>query len=95
MLAETVINRPLVISGRCTMGIYVMHIIVIAAVRAAGVKVLHLGPGGVIIGCTVLAVILPLAAQIVANWLGIARFMGLKTRVDDVFRRGTAITQAA
>jgi surface polysaccharide O-acyltransferase-like enzyme len=89
-LAGTALKRPLVIVGRCTMGIYVMHIFVIAAFRAFGTKVLYLGPSGIVLGCTVLAVLLPLAAQVIANLLGFAKFVGLKTKLDDVLWQRTA-----
>lgn len=81
MLAGTMLNRPLVVLGRFTMGIYVMHIFVIAAFRAVSIKILHLGPSATIIGCTILAVILPMIAQAVANMLGVAKFVGLKTKI--------------
>ncbi|MDH4441082.1 MAG: acyltransferase [Rhizobium sp.] len=93
LLAGSALRRPLVILGRCTMGIYVMHILVIATVRAVGLKVLHLDLLSVVIGCVALAVALPLTAQVIANRIGIARFVGLQTRLDDVLwrRRGNIV----
>lgn len=94
-LAETAVTRPLVIIGRCTMGIYVMHIFVIAAFRALGITVLNIGPTGIVLGCTVFAVLLPLFAQVIANMLGIAKFVGLKTKLDDVLWRRPATEPTA
>jgi fucose 4-O-acetylase-like acetyltransferase len=93
ILASSPLRRPLVILGRCTMGIFVMHILVIAAFRAVGLKVLHLDPLTLAIGCIGFAVLLPLIAQVIANRIGLARFVGLQTKLDDVLwrRRGHAI----
>lgn len=93
LLAHSPLRRPLVILGRCTMGIYVMHILVIATFRAVGLKLLHLDLTAVILGCIGFAVLLPLIAQVIANRIGIARFVGLQTKLDDVLwrRRGHAI----
>lgn len=87
ILAHSPLRRPLVVLGRCTMGIYVMHILVIATVRAVGLKLLHLDLTAVIFVCIALAVALPLFAQVIANRLGVARFIGLQTKLDDVLWR--------
>jgi surface polysaccharide O-acyltransferase-like enzyme len=87
ILAHSPLRRPLVLLGRCTMGIYVMHILVIATFRAVGLKLLHLDLTAVVLGCIALAVALPMLAQVIANKLGIARFVGLQTKLDDVLWR--------
>ncbi|PYB75574.1 acyltransferase family protein [Rhizobium wuzhouense] len=87
LLAHSPLRRPLVILGRCTMGIYVMHILVIATFRAVGLKLLHLDLTAVILGCIAFAVVVPLTAQVIANRIGIARFLGLQTKLDDVLWR--------
>jgi fucose 4-O-acetylase-like acetyltransferase len=93
LLAESPLRRPLVLIGRCTMGIYVMHILVIAAFRAVGLKLLHLDLVTLVISCIGFAVLLPLIAQVIANRIGLARFVGLQTKLDDVLwrRQGHAI----
>jgi fucose 4-O-acetylase-like acetyltransferase len=93
ILATSPLRRPLVILGRCTMGIFVMHILVIATFRVVGLKMLHLDLVTLAIGCITAAVLLPLIAQVVANRIGLARFVGLQTKLDDVLwrRRGQAI----
>jgi fucose 4-O-acetylase-like acetyltransferase len=94
ILASSPLRRPLVILGRCTMGIFVMHILVIAAFRAVGLQMLHLDLVTLAIGCIGLAILLPLIAQVIANRIGLARFVGLQTKLDDVLwrrRRGQVI----
>lgn len=96
LLAHSPLRRPLVILGRCTMGIYVMHILVIAAFRAVGLKLLHLDLTALIFGCIAFAVAVPLTAQVIANRIGIARFVGLQTKLDDVLwrrRRGPVVEE--
>ncbi len=87
ILAHSPLRRPLVLLGRCTMGIYVMHILVIATFRAVGLKLLHLDLTALILGCIALAVALPLSVQVIVTRLGIARFVGLQTKLDDVLWR--------
>ncbi len=87
LLAQSPLRQPLVVLGRCTMGIYVMHILVIATFRSVGLKLLHLDLTALILGCIAFAVAVPLAAQIIANRIGIARFVGLQTKLDDVLSR--------
>ncbi|WP_413708778.1 acyltransferase family protein [Rhizobium sp. Rhizsp82] len=75
---QSVASVPVIILGRCSMGIYVMHIIVIAFARAIGNK-LHLPPIAILGSCVPLAVLLPVVAQAAINWLSFGQVLGLKT----------------
>lgn len=70
--------RVLAVLGVYSMGIFVMHVTVLGVGRALGLRLFDGAIAPTLILQTLLAVALPLAAQWLANALGIAGFFGLK-----------------
>lgn len=92
-LTGTALKRPLIILGRCSMGIFVMHLIFVGIFRFVGIKILHLGPMILILGCTIIGIIIPTLVQIIANATDTAKFLGLKTKIDDIIKKPTSTLQ--
>ena len=80
-LAKTRLLTPLLWIGRCTMGVYVMHIMVIVAFRALGLKAMHVEPLLVLFISTPMGIILPIIFQAIVNNMGIGVLMGMKTKL--------------
>jgi fucose 4-O-acetylase-like acetyltransferase len=75
---RTVPVRALAVIGQCSMGIFVMHILVISACRFVFLRFLEVDHPGVILAvATVVGVLVPTAVQIVALRLRIQDYVGL------------------
>ncbi|AOZ68813.1 hypothetical protein LPB142_05340 [Rhodobacter xanthinilyticus] len=72
----------LVTIGQCSMGIFILHILVIGAVRLAMTKFLKVSDPAVLLTVlTLSATLIPVAVQLVAVRLGIDKLVGLPSSV--------------
>lgn len=71
------VARSLTPLGLYSMGIFVMHVTVLAATRALGLRIFDNSMPPTIILIVVLGVVLPMLVQRLANGLGVAGFLGL------------------
>lgn len=68
--------------GQYSMGVFVMHVTVIVAVRAICMKYVSQDPYVIVALQTLVGLILPVLAQYIANRLGIARYLGLQVNLS-------------
>ena len=88
---DAVPTRALELLGQCSMGIFVMHIIVLAAVRIILLRVLHIADPAVLLAVgTVFALFLPVIVQVLAIRLGIQNLFGLPSSAKPGFARAAA-----
>ena len=83
------------IVGQCSMGIYVLHILAIGAVRLAMTQYLGITDTALLlVGLTVSATVVPVAVQLIALRLGVEKWIGMpcsaKPFTASAARRGVA-----
>lgn len=87
--------RVLEFFGQCSMGIFVMHIIVLAAVRIVLLRILHVADPFVLLAVgTAAGVLLPAAFQVLAIRLGIQDMIGLPSTARPYIRRAAILKEA-
>jgi peptidoglycan/LPS O-acetylase OafA/YrhL len=75
---EKFLSRALALFGQCSMGIYVMHIIVIGFIRLILLKYLHLhNEYLLLIGISAGAIVIPFAIQVAAIKLNLDRVLAM------------------
>jgi fucose 4-O-acetylase-like acetyltransferase len=83
IVAQTPLRNAAVIIGRCSMGIFVMHIIILGGVRLVGVRFMGGNVTATILAGIVLGVAIPMTVQLVLNHLKMAKLFGLGVDISD------------
>ncbi len=94
-LAGRSVGRWFAIIGQCSMGIYVLHILAIGAIRLGMTRFMGItDPALLLVGITLVATLVPVAVQLVALRLGIEKWCGMPSSAKPFtatgLRAGTA-----
>ena len=92
--------RMLELLGQCSMGIFVLHIIVLAAIRLVLLRMLHVTEPSVLLAAgTIAGLLLPTVIQIVAVRMGLQNLLGLPSsamagvRPEAIVRQAEAVSR--
>jgi fucose 4-O-acetylase-like acetyltransferase len=86
--SHAALARILALIGQCSMGIFVMHIIIVSSCRFAFVRLLHIEePALILTVATIMGVLIPTAVQIFVLRLNIQDYVGLPSSSKAIWRK--------